>query len=427
MTGSYPRLSIIIPTYNRAEPLRHTLATCVAQSYEFVEFIIQDDASTDNTAEIVAEIAATDRRVRYVNSGTNAGMRRNFEQALKSATGDYVIILGGDDALIPESLVQLAALILQCPSDIITWPTIGFHYAAARAGKSQLITPHSIFAKSTVVKLSSKEYFARQAAQLFYANDLKSPMLYVKSCAPMKLVRQATKSSGGAFFKSSTPDGYSSFALASLIDSYVYTNTPFTMHGVCGNSAGLNYVAGKGGNQDYSEKFFRENIEVPMAPQLASAPYSPLITLMTADFLFQTDNLFSHGFSKHISIDTLIRKSMVELSDGLFSTSKIKRELDILHQIAKFHGKVDYFITALHKSRRNARKTLTGDAISPALLYLDGGSRGLENVYEAASFVKAHQNSRRIYAFLNPVEAIRNTVAYKKQSYQLGESLADYF
>jgi glycosyltransferase involved in cell wall biosynthesis len=427
MTGKSPSLSIIIPTYNRAGPLRHTLATCVAQCYEFVEFIVQDDASTDNTAQIVAEIAATDPRVRYMNSGSNAGMRLNFEQALQSATGEYAIILGGDDALIPDALKELAKLIVQNPDDIISWPTSGFLYADAREGKSQLITPHALFQKPALTRLSAHSYLERQALDPFYITDIRSPMLYVKSCAPMKLVREGAKRSGGAFFISSTPDGYSSFALASLMDSYVYTNTSYTMHGVSGNSAGLNYVAGKGGKEDYSEKFFKENKQVPMVPQLASAPYSPLITLMTADFLYQTDNLFNHGYSKGISIDALIIKSMMELSDGLFSQAKIKRELDILHQIAKFHGKVDFFMGALRKSRRNSRKTLTGDAISPFLLYLDGGSRGLENVYDAAKFVKAHQNSRRVYALLNPLETIRNAVGYKMQSYQLRESLADYF
>lgn len=427
MTNDRPKISIVIPTFNRAEYLRYTLETCVAQSYDKVEFIVQDDASTDCTFQVVDEFASADSRIRYLNTGTNAGMRGNFEQAVNAAKGDYLICLGSDDALLPGALDELSGFIREFPDDLITWPTASFHYSAARAGKSQLMIPHSISQRPFKNKLKTRDYFHRQVDRLFYADDHLAPMLYVKSCVPLSLLRRATEISGGKFFLSSTPDGYSSFAIASLIDNYIYTNVCFTLHGVSPSSAGLNYVNGKGGAEDHSKKFFQDHKSVPMAPQLAAAPYSPLIALMTADFIYQTDNIFSHGHSQRISVDKLIRKSLAELADGLFAPLKIKRELDIIFEIAKFHNKEATFECELSKSRRNSRRILTGDAISPSLTYLDGGRWGLKNVNDAAKFVKTHRNSRRIYAKLNPIEAIANAVGYKIQSYKLREPLADYF
>lgn len=420
------KFSVIIPTYNRADHLKFTLETCTAQSFDSVEFIVQDDASTDHTAQIVQAFASRDSRFKYINSGINGGMRENFEKALKSASGEYLLCLGGDDALLPEALTELSECVSEYPSHLITWPTASFHYSGARSDKSQLIIPHEILQKPFKKIIESSEYFIRQTQRLFYVSDPKAPMLYVKSCVPLSLIRQVIKVSDGRFFQSSTPDGYSSFALASLIDEYIYTNKSFTMHGVSPSSAGLNYVSGKGDGEDYSAKFFRDNRHVPMAPQLAAAPYSPLISLMTADFIYSTDNLFKHGFSDRISIDLLIKNSIGELSDGLFATSKIKREIDILSQIAKFHKKSDHFDHLYRKARSNSRKVLEGDAISIGSVYLEGGRRGLNNVFDAANFVKTYQNSRRVYAKLYFLEAIFNSIEYKMQSYRYQDFLLNY-
>lgn len=427
MTNNRPHLTIIIPTYNRAEHLRYTLETCLAQTYEAAEFIVQDDASTDHTAEVVQQFAMADSRFRYINTGTNEGMRGNFEQALKSVQGDYMLCIGGDDALIPDALFQLAGLINEFPQQLITWPTAYYIYGAAWTGTSQFLGPHSIFQKPFRKREIARDYLERQAQQLSYVSDDKAPMLYVKSCVPVSLLRKAMEISGGRFFQSSTPDGYSSFALASVMDDYLFTNVCFTMHGASPSSAGLNYVVGKGGKDDHSRKFFEDSKSVPMAPQLASAGYSPLIALMTADFIFHTDNIFGHGLSHKISIEALIQKSLAGLADGLFAASKIKRELDIICEIAKYHNQLSFFEVEIAKVRRNARQLLSGDAVSPAHIYLDGDRRGLNNVNDASRFVQKYRHSRRIYAQFNPIGAIINSLIYRKRSHQLKEPLAEYF
>jgi glycosyltransferase involved in cell wall biosynthesis len=397
------------------------------QTYQDVEFIVHDDASTDHTAEVVKEFTAADSRFRYVNLGINAGMRSNFENALNSAQGDYILCLGGDDALIPGALEQLSELIKDFPEQVITWPTACYIYSTARATKSQFFGPHCIFQRPFTKRLDALGYIERQARQLSYITDHTAPMLYVKSCVPVSILRKAIDISGGRFFVSSTPDGYSSFALASIMDDYLYTNVCFTIHGASPSAAGLNYVIGKGGQDDHSDKFFKDSNSIPMAGQLALAPYSPLITLMTADFIFQTDNIFKHGQSTIISIELLIRKSLAALADGLFVASKIKRELDIICEVAKFYDKFAFFEAEIAKVRRNSRELLTGDTISAAQIYLDGDSRGLNNVSDAACFVKKYRNSSRIYTKFNPLGAAFNAVSYRRRNYQLKEPLADYF
>ena len=79
--SAYPRFSIIIPTFNRAELIRETVDSISQQTYENWECIVVDDASTDNTRAIIEEFSKVDPRIKYV-------------QVVKSETviNDHVII-----------------------------------------------------------------------------------------------------------------------------------------------------------------------------------------------------------------------------------------------------------------------------------------------------------------------------------------------
>lgn len=427
MTIVRPKFSVIIPSYNRAEFLRYTLDTCVSQSYKSVEFIVQDDASTDDTRDIVAKYCAVDPRIIYRNIGKNSGMKGNFEQALENASGEYIICLGADDALIPDTLHELATVADRYPSMVISWPTASYHYDEVRRGRGQLIVPHVMLGRPIETELSSDDYFERQVEKLFYVNDQKSPMLYVKSCVPKFLIEKIKYQSGGIFFSSSTPDGYSGFAIASACPSYIYINTSYTMHGVSPSSAGLNYVMGSNKKNDHTTKFFKDSKGIPMAPQLASAAYSPLITLMTSDFIFQTDNIFQHNHSKKMSLEKIIDQSLDELCDGLFSKERISRELNIVKNISIYANLQDIFYKKIGMKRRNSRSILTGDAISKNLIYLDCRSRNINNVFEAANFLKNYRNTKKMYFLLNWFDAIYNAISYKKRSYVLRENLEHFF
>src|SRR4051812_9107127 len=62
-----PLFSVIIPCKNRGQYLAHTLRTCSTQKYERLEIIVSDDGSTDDTREVVHELARTDARIRYTS------------------------------------------------------------------------------------------------------------------------------------------------------------------------------------------------------------------------------------------------------------------------------------------------------------------------------------------------------------------------
>lgn len=89
------KVSVVIPTYNRANFLSQAIQSVLSQSYSNFELIVVDNASTDNTQEVVSFFS--DSRLQYVRNKENIGMLPNWNKCLELATGDYIYVLGDDD------------------------------------------------------------------------------------------------------------------------------------------------------------------------------------------------------------------------------------------------------------------------------------------------------------------------------------------
>ncbi|MCL4760858.1 MAG: glycosyltransferase family 2 protein [Burkholderiales bacterium] len=102
-----PLVSILIPAYNAAPWIAHTVASAVAQTWPRKEIIVVDDGSTDGTAEVADRCAPkTVQVVRKPNSGAAAS--RNF--ALSLCKGDYIQWLDADDLLSPRKVADQLAV-----------------------------------------------------------------------------------------------------------------------------------------------------------------------------------------------------------------------------------------------------------------------------------------------------------------------------
>ena len=112
MTGI--KLSICIPTYNRAEYLRTALETLAQADFGFAhEIVISDNASSDNTAEVVESFIARGLPLLYLRMPENMGAGPNLTNAIQHASGEYMVYQGDDDLLIlpriPEVIAYLDA------------------------------------------------------------------------------------------------------------------------------------------------------------------------------------------------------------------------------------------------------------------------------------------------------------------------------
>jgi len=100
---SNPTVSVITPTYNRAHLVGRTIQSILNQTYQDFELIIVDDASTDNTKEIVKSF--NDKRLRYIRMEENSGgFSAPTNRGIEAAKGQYVAFLGDDDEWLPKKL-----------------------------------------------------------------------------------------------------------------------------------------------------------------------------------------------------------------------------------------------------------------------------------------------------------------------------------
>ncbi len=104
--------SIITPTYNRAHLLKKTAESVLSQQYDFFEWIIVDDGSTDHTNEVVASLA--DPRIRYYKiPNSERAIARNV--GIQNAKGDYITFLDSDDVLYSNYLLNASLIIKNNP------------------------------------------------------------------------------------------------------------------------------------------------------------------------------------------------------------------------------------------------------------------------------------------------------------------------
>ena len=96
-----PLLSVIVPVYNTAPWLGRCLDSICAQTYRNLEILCVNDGSTDNSAEILAEYAARDSRIKVITQ-ENAGLSAARNTALEHATGEWVTGVDSDDYLAPD-------------------------------------------------------------------------------------------------------------------------------------------------------------------------------------------------------------------------------------------------------------------------------------------------------------------------------------
>jgi Glycosyl transferase family 2 len=111
LTGA--RVSVGIPTHNRAAKLARAIESVLTQSYGDLELVVSDNASSDGTQTLCEELAARDPRIRYLRSDSNRGPTANFNTLFDELRGEYALLLSDDDWLdetyVEECLAELGA------------------------------------------------------------------------------------------------------------------------------------------------------------------------------------------------------------------------------------------------------------------------------------------------------------------------------
>jgi glycosyltransferase involved in cell wall biosynthesis len=107
------KFSICIPNYNYANFIGETIESVLAQTYPHFEIIIVDNASTDNSWQVIEDFASKDDRIRSFRNNYNVGFSHNLDIAASKANYNYIIMVSSDDTLKPNALFEYEKVISQ--------------------------------------------------------------------------------------------------------------------------------------------------------------------------------------------------------------------------------------------------------------------------------------------------------------------------
>jgi glycosyltransferase involved in cell wall biosynthesis len=110
-------VSVVIPTYQRAETVVRAIESALTQSYPLLEVVVVDDGSSDRTREFVERIEGSVRYLYQANAGAAAA--RNY--GMQNARGEYIAFLDSDDTWSPQKLEIQVAVLRALPQAVLTW------------------------------------------------------------------------------------------------------------------------------------------------------------------------------------------------------------------------------------------------------------------------------------------------------------------
>ena len=183
-------IEVMIPCFNYGRFLRQCVRSVLDQPGVNLRVVILDDASTDETPAVAAELAAEDRRVTVDRAPRNRGHIATYNHAIARARGDYLLLLSADDFLLPGALGRAVRVLDRAPGLSMVFG--GFiTYAdgdpvpdtAAEPARPVLTTPHTFVEKlsrgnkiataTVVVRTLAQQGLGPYRANLPHAADLE--------------------------------------------------------------------------------------------------------------------------------------------------------------------------------------------------------------------------------------------------------------
>lgn len=230
------KISLIIPTRERVETLRSCLALALSCTDPDLEVVVSDNHSTDGTAECLAAIH--DPRLKVFRPAGRVAMRLNFETGLRAATGDYLIVIGDDDGVLPSGLALLREILERDRPDAVNWELISYTWPSARPGQGYGLLP--VKAKSVHGGINSHPA-ARRLDDLCRARlrNYKDTANIYHGCVSRAVVERVRAANDGIYFAGAIPDVYAGIAnLVHMTGDLLWLQHPVTFGGSSDRSNG---------------------------------------------------------------------------------------------------------------------------------------------------------------------------------------------
>lgn len=114
-----PLLSIVIPTYNRLELLKCAVDSALKQTFENIEVVILNNASSDGTKAWLDELSYRNSKVKVIHHSSNIGFVNNIKAIPAVVNGAYLVVLSDDDLLLPDFSMSAMNDLERCEAAVI--------------------------------------------------------------------------------------------------------------------------------------------------------------------------------------------------------------------------------------------------------------------------------------------------------------------
>lgn len=268
------KISIVIPTRNRSEFLRHCVQTCLACDDPDIEIVVSDNNSEDDTRQLIESI--DDARLKYVCKGQSLSMRQNFEFALEHATGEYILYLGDDDGVLPNGITTMRRLIDRHQPDVILWRHITYDWPRGEAnaipgrlkfrfrdfcGPMKFIDPDQAFLDFC----QTRRINYRDGANIYHG------------CVHRRVIDEVRSRQDGIYFNDISPDINTSLTNLTASNSILWFRNPVTIAGAGEKSTGYAFTprsdisnTQKEVTEDYSKLIVDDYVQAKLVVDIRS-------------------------------------------------------------------------------------------------------------------------------------------------------------
>jgi len=236
MAGAIPRYSVLLPTRNGGPFVAACIDSILGQAYEDFELVVADNANADGTQDVLQAYCA-DSRLRVVRSEKLLSVTENWTAALRASRGEYILMIGDDDLLLPDVLSELDEVVnrYQQP-DCVTFN--GYRYvtpnALSRDATSHYGDPYFHYDASlppdSLVPLELRRRLVHRMFRFDFGFPLTMQLTLVR--------RKATRRLPHGLFKSVFPDHYAVAGLLLTAERWALVDRRLVVVGVNPKSFG---------------------------------------------------------------------------------------------------------------------------------------------------------------------------------------------
>jgi len=262
------KVSIVIPTRNRAHLLDYALRSALNQTYRNLEIIVCDNDSCDNTKEVVESCG--NNNLIYIRTDKALSMPDNWDFALLKATGEYITYLTDDSYLLPNTITTVMNELDKYNADVAVWKHSAYfaHDWLEPARRNLLYIP----------KVTFKSYLmnSKLSLQRLFDNDESVSTIIPKTLNSLchRSIVENTVRVQNRFFLPSCPD-YSSAASVMLhVPKYLLIDQALYIDGVTSSSIGATKSFNIG---ESAQKFIQEFDEGISEVAFLKIPVSPAV------------------------------------------------------------------------------------------------------------------------------------------------------